>query len=156
MPGSLRGFAWRFLFFAGLQWNSSKYVCQSLFFACGSVYCVNAFLLHASNVLVTFAKWQLARVCSGNRHLSLHLTFTRAIASSPDPATWGVSVCVGLVQRMESLKYYCLSTRAKAWDFSDEKIASLRRSLVTGSKYSVVDQAARTYTPTARRRPPSR
>ena len=52
---------------------------------------------------------------------------------------------------MESLKYYCLSTRAKAWDFSDEKFASLRRSLVTGTKYSVVDQAARTYTPTARR-----
>ena len=42
---------------------------------------------------------------------------------------------------MESQKYYCLSTRAKAWDFSDEKIASLRRSLVTGSKYSVVDRA---------------
>ena len=52
---------------------------------------------------------------------------------------------------MESLKYYCLSTRGKAWDFSDEKIASLRRSLVTGSKYSVVDRA-RTYTPTASRR----
>ena len=53
---------------------------------------------------------------------------------------------------MESLKYNCLSTRAKAWDFSDEKIASLRRSLVTGSKYmyGVVDRA-RTYTPTARR-----
>ena len=51
---------------------------------------------------------------------------------------------------MESLNYYCLSTRAKAWEFSDEKIASLRRSLVTGSKYSAVDRA-RTYTPTARR-----
>ena len=97
----------------------------------------------------------MARVCSGDCHLSPHLTFTRAITSSPDPATWGFSVCVGLVQRMESLKYYRLSTGAKAWDFSDERIASLRRSLVTGSKYSVVDQARTyTYTPTAHRRPP--
>ena len=41
--------------------------------------------------------------------------------------------------------------RREAWDFSDEKIASLRRSLVTGSKYSVVDRAS-TYTPTASQR----
>ena len=43
--------------------------------------------------------------------------------------TRGLSGCVGVVQGRGKLN----STRGKAWDFSDEEIASLRRSPVTGS-----------------------
>ena len=133
-----------FFFFACNE--TVKSVCQSLFFACRSVHCVSFTCMECVGN-VCEAKKQLTRVCSGDRHLSFHLTFTRAIASSP-------AQC--LCRRRSGKgkpKIYLPFDHSKAWDFSDEEIASWRRSPVTGSKYSVVDRD-RTYTPTARRRPP--
>ena len=126
-------------------------ICLSESVLCLQEVCT-AFLLHAWNVLVTFAKpkKQLTRVCSGHRHLSSHLIFTRAIMLLPR------SQCLCSYRRRSGKgkpKIFLPFGHSKAWDFSDEEIASLLCSPVTGSKYSVVD---RTYTPTARRRPPCR
>ena len=146
MPGtgSLRGLASRFSLLAMKQVKS---VCQSLFFACRSVHCVSFTCMECVGN-VCEAKKQLTRVCSGDRHLSLHLTGTRAVLLPR-------SQC--LCRRRSGKgkpKIFLPFDHSKAWHFSEEEIASWRRSPVTGSKYSAVDRE-RTYTPTASRRPPS-
>ena len=82
MHGSLRGLAWRFLFFAGLQWKSSKYVCQSLFFACGSEHCVSLTCIECvGNVCEVATGTRLFRRSSPQPTSHLHKSYS--IASSP-------------------------------------------------------------------------
>ena len=133
-------------FFLCLQWNSSKVfvtVCSLLAEVC------TAFLLHAWNVLVTFAKPR------SNWHAFVQEIVTSAYFSpSQELLLLPRSQC--LCRRRSGKgkpKIFLPFDHSNAWDFSDEEIASLRRSPGTGSKYSVVDRH-RTYTPTARRRAP--
>ena len=93
-------------FFLCLQWNSSKYVFHSLFFACRSVHCVS------------FACME----CVGNVCEAKEATDTRLFRRSSPQLTShlhksycffpGRSACVGVVQGRENLKYFCLSTTA--------------------------------------------
>ena len=82
-PGSLSGLASPFFFFGC---NETVQKCLSESVLCLQKCALRFFYMHGMCWLignVCEAKKQLTRVCSGDRHLSLHLTFTRAIASSP-------------------------------------------------------------------------
>ena len=146
---NFRSVVWGALFtlsFSLLAMKQFKSVCQRLFFAHRSVHCVSFTCMECVGN-VCEPKKQLTRVCSGDRHLSSHLTFTRAILPR--------SQCLCRCRSGKGKpKIFLPFDHSKARDFSDEEIATLRRWPVTGSKYSVVDRA-RTYTPTARCWPPS-
>ena len=104
----------------------------SLFFACESVHCVSFTCIE-----------RVGNVCEAKVATHMRL-FGR---SSPEPTSHlhkchcffpllsdQRSQCLSVVQGTESLKHYCLSTREKAWDFSDEDIVSSHRSPVAGSE----------------------
>ena len=148
MPGSLRGLPSPFYIFACNETVQNMFVrvCSLLAEVC------TAFLL--------------CMECVGNVCEAKEATNTRLFRRSSPQLTShlhksycffpGRSVCVAMRRSGKGKPKILLPfDHSKAWDFSNEEIASLRRSPVTGSKYSVVDRA-RTYTPTARRRPPGR